>query len=122
MVRDYLKEKYRPFGVQDLILNLHSQIGKTQMIKILEELVSEKEIVSKSFGKTTFYCYREITDTSNATDTEGIITLEATNTELKQDYEELLQSLNGLKESRSRFFSSLQQEFILLTHEIYPLF
>lgn len=59
LVKNYLKEQYRPYSVSDLILNLHNKVNKVTMTKCLESLVSSKEIISKTYGKMVFYVYKE---------------------------------------------------------------
>lgn len=59
LVKNYLREQYRPYSVSDLILNLHNKVNKVTMTKCLESLVSNKEIISKTYGKMVFYVYRE---------------------------------------------------------------
>lgn len=59
LVKDYLKEQYRPYSVSDLVLNLHNKINKPTMAKCLESLVSKNEIISKTYGKMAYYVYKE---------------------------------------------------------------
>lgn len=59
LVKNYLKEQYRPYSVSDLILNLHNRINKATMTKCLDSLVSAGEIVSKTYGKMVYYVYKE---------------------------------------------------------------
>lgn len=51
-----MEKEYRPYGITDLVLNLHNRIGKPLMTKILDELVEEDKIIVKRYGKLSFYC------------------------------------------------------------------
>lgn len=60
-----MKKEFRPYSATDLVLNLHSRISKSNMTKILEELVEDEEICVKSYGKNSFYFYKAISFDSN---------------------------------------------------------
>ena len=51
--------QYKPFSVNDIIQNLHNKVTKTTATKALENLVNEKRIVSKTFGKIVIYSCNE---------------------------------------------------------------
>lgn len=55
-----MEKEYRPYGVTDLVLNLHNRINKATMIKVLDELVDEGVLIVKRYGKLSFYCFKEI--------------------------------------------------------------
>ena len=55
-----MEKEYRPFSVTDLVLNLHSQINKVLMVKLLDELVEEQRMIVKRYGKLSFYCLAEL--------------------------------------------------------------
>ncbi|CAI6511548.1 AIS_HP2_G0018720.mRNA.1.CDS.1 [Saccharomyces cerevisiae] len=59
LIEDYLVSQYKPFSVNDIIQNLHNKVTKTTATKALENLVNEKRIVSKSFGKIVIYSCNE---------------------------------------------------------------
>lgn len=92
MVLEYLKREYRPYAVTDLVLNLHNQISKPNMIKVLDELVAGEDIISKTYGKSTYYCYRKM-DEQNA---ESSVTIEM-HKELKRDLQIALINLMDKK-------------------------
>ncbi|CAI4471611.1 ADM_collapsed_G0020110.mRNA.1.CDS.1 [Saccharomyces cerevisiae] len=56
---DYLVSQYKPFSVNDIVQNLHNKVTKTTATKALENLVNEKRIVSKTFGKIIIYSCNE---------------------------------------------------------------
>lgn len=60
-----MKKEYRPYGVTDLVLNLHNKINKNLMIKLLDEMVDENLMIVKRYGKLNFYCYAELTCSNN---------------------------------------------------------
>lgn len=39
-VRKYLEQQNRPYSVNDIFLNLHKELGKTAVQKILDQLTS----------------------------------------------------------------------------------
>lgn len=51
--------QYKPFSVNDIVQNLHNKVTKTTATKALENLVNEKRIVSKTFGKIIIYSCNE---------------------------------------------------------------
>lgn len=60
MIAEYMKKEYRPYGVTDLILNLHNRVNKNMMTKLLDGMVDEKTLIVKKYGKLSFYCYSEL--------------------------------------------------------------
>ncbi|GMC33103.1 unnamed protein product [Saccharomyces cerevisiae] len=59
LIEDYLVSQYKPFSVNDIVQNLHNKVTKTTATKALENLVNEKRIVSKTFGKIIIYSCNE---------------------------------------------------------------
>lgn len=59
MVAEYMRKEYRPYAISDLVLNLHNKINKVSMAKILDELVDENTVITKRYGKLSFYCCSE---------------------------------------------------------------
>lgn len=55
-VKEYMLSSNRPFVLNDLIIAFKSEVGKTQMQRIVNELLEEKLIYSKAYSKTTVYC------------------------------------------------------------------
>lgn len=70
VVKQYMKEQYRPYSVSDLVLNLHGRVNKSTMLKVLESLVSQQELLAKTYGKTTYYVYKEVEIDEKALDKE----------------------------------------------------
>lgn len=93
LVKNYLKEQYRPYSVSDLILNLHNKINKVTMIKCLESLVSQNEIISKTYGKMVFYVYKEEEIDG---DLEAEINVERIN-KIKEEVEDLSKKVKELQ-------------------------
>ncbi|KAK6463510.1 Tat binding protein 1-interacting [Scheffersomyces coipomensis] len=101
MVRDYLRDQYRPYSITDLVLNLHNQITRSDMSIILQTLIESGDIISKTFGKFTFYLYKEREGEEVEIDSNQLIKLSTDvnmiNSQLnqvKQDYQRLLQAPN----------------------------
>ncbi|CAK9441354.1 uncharacterized protein LODBEIA_P52220 [Lodderomyces beijingensis] len=59
-IRDYMKAQYRPYSTTDIQLNLHNQITKSKLAAILDSLLEEGELIVKTVGKTSYYCYKEL--------------------------------------------------------------
>lgn len=51
--------QYKPYAVNDIIQNLNNKVSRTTAAKALENLVNEKRIVSKAFGKILIYSCNE---------------------------------------------------------------
>lgn len=56
---DYLRSQYRPYGIADLVQNLHNAINKAATIKALDELAARGDVLKKTFGKSAYYVYKE---------------------------------------------------------------
>ncbi|XP_046893788.1 homologous-pairing protein 2 homolog [Hypomesus transpacificus] len=57
LILDYLNEKNRPYSAQDVFGNLQKQhgLGKTAVVKALEQLAQEGKIKEKIYGKQKIY-------------------------------------------------------------------
>lgn len=55
-VRNYVVSVNRPFAISDVVLKFKNEVGKTQLQRILNQLVEEKSIYTKGYGKTPIYC------------------------------------------------------------------
>ncbi|XP_066987835.1 LOW QUALITY PROTEIN: homologous-pairing protein 2 homolog [Macrobrachium rosenbergii] len=56
-VRSYMEQQNRPYSVNDIFMNLHKDIGKTAVQKVLDQLVSSGKLREKSYGKQKVYVY-----------------------------------------------------------------
>ncbi|KAF8638065.1 hypothetical protein AX16_010697 [Volvariella volvacea WC 439] len=54
-VLEYFKKMNRPYGAVDVAANLKGAVPKTAVQKILVVLAEKGELVSKTYGKTTFF-------------------------------------------------------------------
>ncbi|OXA51232.1 homologous-pairing protein 2 homolog [Folsomia candida] len=54
-VLDYLKAQNRPYSVNDIVLNLHKEHGKTAVQKALDKLVQDEQVREKTYGKQKVY-------------------------------------------------------------------
>lgn len=52
---DYLKRTNRPYGLTDLITNLHNSVSKAVATKALTQLEASGAITSKTYGKSIIY-------------------------------------------------------------------
>lgn len=55
MLLDYLKKTNRPYGLTDLITNLHNSVSKAVATKALTQLEASGAITSKTYGKSIIY-------------------------------------------------------------------
>jgi hypothetical protein len=54
------QQQNRPYNVQTLIDNLHGAISKAPLKKILQSLVDEGKLTSKTFGKQIIYWRNQV--------------------------------------------------------------
>lgn len=47
--------------VADIFNNLHGKYQKTNIVKALERLVDQDEVVSKTYGKISIYVVKQVT-------------------------------------------------------------
>jgi len=51
----YLRDQNRPYSVNDMVLNLHKEHGKTAIQKALDKLVEDERVREKTYGKQKVY-------------------------------------------------------------------
>ena len=54
-ILNYMQDQNRPYSATDVLLNLHKEIGKTQVVKSLEGLAKAGHLVEKVYGKQKIY-------------------------------------------------------------------
>lgn len=91
IIAQYLKKEYRPYGVTDLVLNLHNMINKSLMVKALDEMVDDKILIVKKYGKLSFYCYSEqkFDENIKPIQIETLLELKDEVKQLENDYNEI---------------------------------
>jgi len=55
LIIDYLEKQNRPYSAIMLFENLHGAVGKTQAVKVLQDLAERSIITSKEFGKQKLF-------------------------------------------------------------------
>jgi len=55
LVETYMREQNRPYNVSILETNLHKQVGKAELTRILDTLVDEKILDCKAYKKLKYY-------------------------------------------------------------------
>ena len=55
LVKDYLLKQNRPYNAITIGQNLHNEVGKTDLAKFLDALVSEGVLMSKDYKKLRYY-------------------------------------------------------------------
>ncbi|KAI5965860.1 uncharacterized protein KGF55_001223 [Candida pseudojiufengensis] len=91
-IMNYMKSQYRPYSLNDIMLNLHGKFKKSKLTQILGNLVDSKQLILKTIGKTNYYCYKEIQLSTNDGDDKG-----NNNDQLSNDIVELTNKLSNLK-------------------------
>jgi len=120
LIVEYLETQNRPYSSTDIFNNLHGQIGKTQLVKILSDLVEREIINQKAYGKQIVYV---IPQTAEGTPTpEELNELDAKIESLKKECEDEKSKLKNLNTSLSRLLeepsnSSALEEISLLEME-----
>ncbi|GMG25545.1 unnamed protein product [Ambrosiozyma monospora] len=108
LILDYLKSQYRPYGVTDIVANLHNKVSKVAVTRILEALHKEGELICKTYGRSSFYCYKEI-----VTENEGEqVTMDAV-TQMKEEYLNLDKTFKTLKEECAQLESQKTNKELL---------
>ncbi|KAJ3092685.1 hypothetical protein HK102_004147, partial [Quaeritorhiza haematococci] len=59
VVLKYLRKTNRPYSAVDVFNNLKGEIGKTQVVKILQQLQEQEMIHGKQYGKQWVYCQKQ---------------------------------------------------------------
>jgi hypothetical protein len=54
-VLEYLKKENRPLSAQDIATNLAGQVGKTALVKLLDELAADNKINEKVYNKSKVF-------------------------------------------------------------------
>jgi len=54
-ILQYMRDQNRPYSATDVLLNLHKEIGKTQVVKSLETLAKAGHLAEKVYGKQKIY-------------------------------------------------------------------
>lgn len=55
-VYKHLKIQNRPYSVNDIVLNLHNEFGKSAVQKAIDHLLAEGKIFEKVSGFLNVYC------------------------------------------------------------------
>lgn len=104
LVVGYLEAQNRPYSATDIFNNLHGQVGKTLLVKILTDLVEKGLVNQKAYGKQVVYV---IPQTTEGTPTpEELEELDEQISSLKKKAED---AKNELRESNS-ILSKLLEE------------
>ena len=97
-IAEYMEAQNRPYSVQNLIDNLQGRIKKTQTQRICDELVADKILVLKEYGKAKIYVINQ--DLYPDTSTED---LEKLDDQIKVRKEEMDKFQAQLKELQAEF-------------------
>lgn len=59
-VLTYLRTTNRPYSVIDIVNNLHGQVGKANVTKILQQHVESGQVQQKMYGKQTVFVANQV--------------------------------------------------------------
>ncbi|KAI5960481.1 hypothetical protein KGF57_001940 [Candida theae] len=100
IISNYMKAQYRPYSTNDILLNLHNQVPKQKLSKGLATLVKEKELIVKTVGKTSYYCFKMLSQELESSYTElldEVPQIEKETAEVEVELNELATELKNLK-------------------------
>lgn len=63
-VLKYLQRVNRPYSVNDIVQNLHNEVTKSAVQKVLDQLVSQGEVKEKCYNKQKIYTIAQNVDQS----------------------------------------------------------
>ncbi|XP_026670676.1 homologous-pairing protein 2 homolog, partial [Ceratina calcarata] len=55
-VYNFMKLRNRPYSLNDIVSNLHNELGKSAVQKSLDKLVEKGKVFVKAYGKQKIYC------------------------------------------------------------------
>lgn len=129
LILNYLNENYKPFAINDIIQNLHNAVSKTNAVRALDNLVNEKRILCKQFGKISIYVRNEIQlevhDTAELTFeqlqelSEELGKLKSENKDWKHKYESLMDEPTN--DELSELIANLKQDTAVVKRNIEKL-
>eukprot|EP00096_Caligus_rogercresseyi_P012701 TRINITY_DN5411_c0_g1_i1.p1 TRINITY_DN5411_c0_g1~~TRINITY_DN5411_c0_g1_i1.p1 ORF type:complete len:210 (-),score=77.03 TRINITY_DN5411_c0_g1_i1:403-1032(-) len=96
VLKDYLRHQNRPYSVNDLVLNLHKEFGKTVAQKALDSLVADGDVIEKVNGKQKAYVINQA-NMPTASEAE----LSKLDSEVAQGQEALKELNGGLRAKES---------------------
>ncbi|KAI8074264.1 Tat binding protein 1-interacting protein-domain-containing protein [Gilbertella persicaria] len=103
-ILEYLTKSNRPYSATDIFNNLHNKYSKSVIAKVLERLIDEDLVFSKTYGKTLIYSVKQAKD-ENGPSEQDIEKMEKSMIELDQKYEELLAENKKLEQTFSQLTS-----------------
>nr|XP_020462963.1 homologous-pairing protein 2 homolog [Monopterus albus] len=110
LILAYLNEKNRPYSAQDVFCNLQKQhgLGKTAVVKAMEQLALEGKIKEKTYGKQKIYFadQAQFKDVSEA----DLKAMDSQISELSAEVQSLTQSCRQLDTELKELSSSLTTE------------
>lgn len=122
IILEYLNKQYRPYNLNDILLNLKSTvngISKTTLTRALDSLVSNNQIYVKQFGKTNIYCCLEKPITNDSTsdvDWEQINQLREEYNIIEKDYNQHIEYYKNICKNDTN--NDLYNQYIELINNI----
>jgi len=101
MILEYMKTQNRPYSANDVFLNLQKKIGKTQVIKLMEEMSKKEKLVEKVYGKAKIYVINQ--DEFPKIDAENLKNIENENDVKTQELKAAKDRLKEVKSALSKY-------------------
>ncbi|KAG0226398.1 PSMC3 interacting protein [Actinomortierella wolfii] len=58
-ILEYLTKQNRPYGLNEILANLHNTIGKSEAQRALANLEENGKVITKLYGKQSIYCVNQ---------------------------------------------------------------
>ncbi|CAL1683345.1 unnamed protein product [Lasius platythorax] len=107
-VYNYMKTENKPHNLNDILANLDNKYGKTVIQKAVDELVTNRKLFEKIYGKQKIYCV--VQDSTCDTDESLRIDKEAQSRAKENKYQEILREMKEQEALLSSLKSSLTLE------------
>ncbi|XP_065225633.1 homologous-pairing protein 2 homolog [Planococcus citri] len=109
-VLSYLEKVNRPYSANDVVQNLHKEIGKAAIQKALDQLVTEKKVNEKIYGKQKVYSVVQKDDDDKKDVNEELRKLETQILEKNNSLQKAEQQLKQNQSQLNKFQSALTTE------------
>ncbi|OBZ91481.1 Homologous-pairing protein 2 [Choanephora cucurbitarum] len=100
IVLEYLTKANRPYSATDVFNNLHAKYTKSTIVKILDKLIDDELVFSKTYGKTIIYSIKQNEEESPSE--KDMEKMEKSINELNQELEVLLEENKKLEQTMTQ--------------------
>ncbi|CAO3702175.1 unnamed protein product [Rhizopus stolonifer] len=107
-ILEYMSRTNRPYSANDVFNNMHAKYSKPRIIKALDKLVEDGELMSKVYGKMTIYSTKQ--ELVENEEREQILdTLSNEITQLSEELGEMKGENKKLEEGKKNAFNRLNK-------------